>query len=352
MRRPGPNLRSLARDLALSVTTVSRALKDAPEVRPETRIRVKTAATAQGYVPDSGGVLLRTGRTMKVCSVLYTPDAGDGGDGGFLAQVESLAEGLSSSHYHLVVVTETGTETPLDPVRRVFDQRLADAVLFARTTPLDERVRYCQERGAPFVSFGRTEVLTPHAFVDHDDEAAVHDAVHHLARAGHRRIAFLSPPGPLTYLGLRRRGLRRALAELGLADDPALTRLVPPTVAASRAATAALLAERPEITAILGGSGRSVIGMIEGCLAAGRDTARDGLALVGFGGMPIHLTTDQRVTFYFQPQRRVGALLARHALALLDGADPATLQTILPYRRIDDIAAFRDVEDPATLAAW
>lgn len=352
MRRPGPNLRSLARDLGLSVTTVSRALKDAPEVRPDTRVRVKDAAAAQGYVPDTGGVLLRTGRTMKVCSVLYTPEAGDFGDSGFLAQVESLAEGLGPSSYHLVVVTETGAETPLDPIRRVFDQRLADAVLFARTRPLDDRVRYCQERGVPFVTFGRTEVLTPHAFVDHDDEAAVHDAVGRLLRAGHRRIAFLNPPGDLTYLGLRRRGYRRALAEFGYAEDPALVRIATPTVAGYRAAATDLFAAAPDVTAIIGAGAHSLIGLLEGLIATGRDTLIDGIELVGLGGMPIHLMSDQRVTFYFQPQRRVGAILARHALALLDGTDPADLQTVLAYRRIDDVAEFRRVVDPHTLAAY
>lgn len=351
MRRPGPNLRSLARDLGLSVTTVSRALKDAPEVRPATRARVQAAAAAQGYVPDTGGVALRTGRTMKICSVLYTPDVGDFGDGGFLAQVESLADGLSSSSYHLMVVTETGTETPLDPVRRVFDQRLADAVLFARTTPLDVRVRHCQERGVPFVTFGRTELLTPHAFVDQDDEAAVHDAVTRLVRAGHRRIAFLNPPGDLTYLGLRRRGYRRALSEAGLPEDAALTRIAPATVAGHRAVVAELLAAAPDVTALVGSGQHSIIGMLEGLLACGRDTLLDGIELVGFGGMPMHLISDQRVTFYFQPQRRVGAILARHVLALLDGADPAGLRTILPYARIDDIAEFRRVAHPRALAA-
>jgi len=351
LRRPGPNLRSLARDLGLSATTVSRALKDAPEVRPETRARVKEAATAQGYVPDTGGVYLRTGRTMKVCSVLYTPDVGDYGDGGFLAQVESLAEGLNSSSYHLVVVTETGAETPLDPIRRVFDQHLADAVMFARTTPDDARVRHCQERAVPFVTFGRTELPTPHAFVDHDDEAAVYDATSRLLRAGHRRIAFFNTPGALTYLGLRRRGYERALRDADVALDPTLIRMAGPTVAGHRVAVGQIFTEDPGVTALIGTNQQTVVGLLEGVLASGRDTVLDGIELVGFGGMPVHILSDQRVAFYFQPQQRVGAILASHVLALLDGADPAALQTVLPYRRIDDVAEFRRVDRPSALAA-
>lgn len=351
MRRPGPNLRSLARDLGLSTTTVSRALKDAPEVRPATRARVQAAAAAQGYVPDTGGVYLRTGRTMKVCSVLYTPDAGDFGDSGFLAQVESLAEGLGPSSYDLVVVTETGAETPLDPIRRVFDQHLADAVLFARTTPDDARVRHCQERGVPFVTFGRTALPTPHAFVDHDDESAVYDATIRLLRAGHRRIAFFNRPGDLTYLDLRRRGYDRAFADAGLVPDPVLSLVAPSTLAGHRAAAVELFAAEPDVTALVGSNPHTLIGLLEGVLASGRDTVLDGIELIGFGGTPVHILSDQRVAFYFQPQQRVGTILARHVLALLDGADPAALQTVLPYRRIDDIAEFRRVERVSTLAA-
>jgi LacI family transcriptional regulator len=351
MRRPGPNLRSLARDLGLSVTTVSRALKDAPEVRPETRARVQAAATAQGYVPDTGGIYLRTGRTMKVCSVLFTPDVTDFGDSGFLFQVESLAEGLGPSHYHLVVVTETAADTPLDPIRRVFEPPLADAVVFARTTPLDARARYCRERGYPFVTFGRTELPTPHAFVDHDDEAAVHDAVGRLAAAGHRRIALVNPPGDLTYLRFRLRGYRRALAEAGLPSDPALMLTAPASLSGHRDAAAGLLGRDHSVTAVVGSNQVTLRGLLEGVTAAGRDTLLDGIELVGFGGTPLHLLADQRVTYYFQPQRRVGALLARHVLALLGGGDPRDLATVLPYRRIDDVSEFRRVADLDSLSA-
>lgn len=164
------NLKTLADHLGLSVTTVSRALKDGPEVRPETIARVKEAAASFGYVPNIGGIHLRTGRTMKVCSILFAPEVGDYGDPGFLAQVESLSAGLEVSHYNLLVLAQTGRQTPLEAVRKVYEQRMADAVVFSRTLPLDERVRYCLERDFPFVSFGRTELQTPHAYVDHDDE--------------------------------------------------------------------------------------------------------------------------------------------------------------------------------------
>lgn len=347
MSRPRPNLRTLATELGLSVTTVSRALKDAPEVKPDTRARVKEAAEKLGYVPDIGGVYLRTGRTMKVASVLYTPEVGDYSDSGYLAQVECMAGVLDASDYNLLVMTQTAKQTPLDPVRRVFDQRLADAVVFSRTTPLDERARFCLEREYPFVTFGRTELLSPHAFVDRDDEGGVFDAVTRLAARGHRRIAFINPRGDLTYLGGRARGYRRGLAEAGLPEDASLVAQPDSSLRGNREAAAALLRQDSSITAVIGSNQTALVGILEGAQAAGREAARDGLVIAGFGGMPVHLLQERSILYYYQPQRDTGVVLAQHVLALLDGAPPESLGTVLPYRLVEDIAEFRrDLDAP------
>lgn len=343
-RRPA-NLKTLADHLGLSVTTVSRALKDGPEVRPETIQRVKEAAAAFGYVPNLGGVHLRTGRTMKVCSILFAPEVGDYGDPGFLAQVESLSTGLEPAQYNLLVLAQTRNQSELEPVRKVCEQRMADAVVFSRTTPMDERVRYCLERDYPFVTFGRTELQTPHAFVDHDDEGAVYDAVTHLAADGHRRIALINPLGNLTYLGHRLRGYQRALAESGLPWAPALSLRAELSVRAVREATRTLLTADRSVTALVCANQMSVIGALEGLMACGIDTVREGVTVVGFGGMPFRMLSEQRVVYYYQPQRRVGETLAHHVLALLEGQAPEGLTTILPYARIDNLGHFRNDEE-------
>lgn len=335
------NLKTLAEHLGLSVTTVSRALKDGPEVKPDTVQRVKEAAAELGYLPDAGGVYLRTGRTMKVCSIFFAPEVADYGDAGFLAQVESLSAGLEGEMYNLIVLAQTAGQTPLDPVRRVFQQRLADALVFSRTTPLDDRVRFCLEFKFPFVSFGRTELQTPHAYVDHDDEGGVFDAVTRLAAEGHKRIALYNPAGGLTYTGLRLRGYQRALAEAGLPWDKSLLIGSDLSVWASQGAVGELLARDGSVTAIVCANQLSMFGAMEAALERGIDPGRDGLRIVGFGGMPFRMPVERGVTYYYQPQRRDGEVLAHHLLAQLKGTPAAELQTVLPYQRIEDLQQFR-----------
>ena len=340
-----PNLRTIAEHLGLSVTTVSRALKDGPEVKPGTVAKVKAAAEQIGYQPDARGVMLRTGKTMQVCSILYSPEVGDYGDPGFLAQVESLAQGLEADRYSLVVLAQTSNKDPLEPVIRVHTQRMADAVVFSRTTSQDSRAKYCLQHDFPFVSFGRTELLTPHAFVDHDDEQAAYDAVKRLIADGHRKIGMIDPPENLTFFGYRKQGARRAMTEAGLDPESLIWMRSDVSVRAARDAPTTLFRTQRDATAIVCASQMTMIGALEALMELNMDTIRDGIGVVGFGGMPFRMLSKQKLAYYYQPQRHVGEVLARHLHDLMVGVPAQELQTLLPYRRIDDLAAFREGED-------
>ncbi|EJZ17429.1 LacI family DNA-binding transcriptional regulator, partial [Rhizobium sp. Pop5] len=61
--RERPTLKTIAFMTGLGVTTVSRALKDAPDIGAETKERVRMVARQLGYQPNRAGVRLRTGKT-------------------------------------------------------------------------------------------------------------------------------------------------------------------------------------------------------------------------------------------------------------------------------------------------
>ena len=95
-----PTLKTLAFMTGLGVTTVSRALKDAPEIGAETRRRVQLVAKQIGYRPNRAGVRLRTGRTNVISLVLNT-------DREIMSFVSDIIYGVSASTsetpYHLIV---------------------------------------------------------------------------------------------------------------------------------------------------------------------------------------------------------------------------------------------------------
>ena len=67
-----PTLKTIAVATGLAVATVSRALKDAPDIGEETKRRVRETAARLGYRPNRAGVRLRTGKTNVIALVLST----------------------------------------------------------------------------------------------------------------------------------------------------------------------------------------------------------------------------------------------------------------------------------------
>lgn len=191
-----PTLRTIAELTGFAVTTVSRALGGAPEIAQETRDRVHRVAAEIGYVPDRAAQRLRTGRT-NVISLILNPHEE------ILRFGSSLVSGLTSafrgSSFHLVVTPHFANTTQLEPVHHIVRNRLADGIVFSRTEPDDARAQFLIENKFPFVSHGRTELETPHAFVDFDNYEFAYEAVKRLVAAGRSRIAVILPPTQFTF---------------------------------------------------------------------------------------------------------------------------------------------------------
>ena len=148
-----PTLKTIAFMTGLGVTTVSRALKDAPEIGEETRRRVQLVARQVGYRPNRAGVRLRTGKTNVISLVLNTEEQ----VGGFVSDmIYGISEELAQTPYHLIVTPYSRNNDPLEPVRYVVETGSADGIIISRTEPKDTRVRYMTERGFPFATHGRT----------------------------------------------------------------------------------------------------------------------------------------------------------------------------------------------------
>ena len=142
-----PTLKTLAFMTGLGVTTVSRALKDAPEIGAETKRRVQLVAKQIGYRPNRAGVRLRTGKT-NVSSLIMSVETEVLGLTSHL--VYGISEYLSGSPYHLIVTPYTLRSDPLDPVRYIVETASADGIIFSRIEPQDARVvRVAEPRRAP-----------------------------------------------------------------------------------------------------------------------------------------------------------------------------------------------------------
>ncbi len=211
-----PTLKTIAQMTGLAVTTISRALNNAPELAQDTRDRVQKIAAEIGYLPDRAALRLKTGRT-NVVTLILEPDEQIYGFGTNL--VTGITEALRDTAYHLVITPLFRNVPPLDPVRHIVRNRMADGVIFSKTESFDERVRFLLDNDFPFVSHGRSQWPEPHAYVDFDNDSYAYGATKRLAAKGCRKVSIILPDSALNYTEHLRAGMARAAAETGIAFE-------------------------------------------------------------------------------------------------------------------------------------
>ncbi|WP_348648234.1 LacI family transcriptional regulator [Rhizobium sp. ARZ01] len=211
-----PTLKTIADMTGLAVTTVSRALGNAPQISEATRKRVHEVANEIGYLPDRAAQRLKTGRT-NVISVLLDPHEEILGFG--TSVIHGLARALQSTPYHLIVTPNFLEANSVDAVSYIIRNGMADGLILSRTEPFDPRVRLLLENGFPFVTHGRTEFTTPHAYVDFDNFAFAYEAVRRLITKGRRKVTIIPPPKQLTFCQHMLHGFMTAVREAGVAFE-------------------------------------------------------------------------------------------------------------------------------------
>jgi DNA-binding LacI/PurR family transcriptional regulator len=244
-------IRELARHLAISIGTVSRALNDRADVNPLTRERVRDAAAKLGYSPNQSGRSLRRGQTDLIGVIIPSGSDNTLINMVFLSVLAGLRRRLSEAALDLAIFLEDGGDDRLAPLRRVAEPGLVDALIIADTVRRDPRVDYLTKLTKPFVTFGRTQSSVRHAWIDPDFEGAVEGAVQHLVQLGHRRIALALPDLPTNYLGIIGQSYRRAMRRRARPVDEAWDLRRPAGLRGGLAAAEALLASDPSPTAVL-----------------------------------------------------------------------------------------------------
>ena len=211
-----PTLKTIAQMTGFAITTISRALNNAPELSQETRDKVQKVAAEVGYLPDRAALRLKTGRTNVIALVLE-PDEQIYGFGSSI--VSGLSEAVRNTAYHIVITPLFRNVEPIEPIRHIVRNRMADGVIFSKAESFDERIRFLIDNDFPFVSHGRTNWPEPHPFVDFDNEAYAYGATKRLAAKGCKKVSIILPDSALTYTDHLKSGMARAATEAGIAYE-------------------------------------------------------------------------------------------------------------------------------------
>jgi LacI family transcriptional regulator len=210
------SLKDLARELGVSIATVSRALRSSPEIGKEMQERVKELAKRLNYRPNPFAQSLRK-EAPKIIGVVvpnlvthYYANVLDG------IEAEARREGYS--------VIGANSHERYEDEAHVIDNFIGMHVegivaCLAQTTTDYSHFEQLANMGIPVVFFGRTCLTDRFSSVTANGDEAAQMATQHLIDTGSRRIAFLGGPNHLDMVRRRKHGYLEALRENRLPID-------------------------------------------------------------------------------------------------------------------------------------
>ncbi|MDO8122309.1 LacI family DNA-binding transcriptional regulator [Isoptericola sp. b490] len=319
----------VARAAGVSTATVSRALRDLPNVSAKTRERVRAVATELGYVASPSAASLASGRTRAIG--LISPWV----NRWFFANIIDGAErALRARGYDVLLYTfdiqRSGERPRIDPdvLRRRVDGILVVGLPLAR-----DELEALQGLGYPLVciGWGGSEEAT----VRLDDRVIGLEAVRYLIRLGHRVIGHVtgtpddvhpwSPPAD------RATGWREAMTEAGLEPDAGLMESGGFEVSGGRASVKALLARHPDLTAVFAASDEMAMGAILGLRDLGLRVPED-VSVMGVDGHELGELVG--LTTMSQPVDEQGWAAAELVLDMINGKTPPR-RVVFPARLVE-----------------
>ena len=313
-----PTLKTIAAETGLAIATVSRALKDAPDIGEETKRRVREAAERLGYRPNRAGVRLRTGKTNVIALTLSTESDVMNHTSRL---IYSNAESLRGSAYHLVVMPFFPDQDPMDPIRYIVETESADGVVMNQTTPDDPRVRYLAERGFPFATHGRTAMGLDHPYFDFDNEEFARIAVRALKARGRSRLLLIPPPRAQSYSGHMITGFADEAATQGLPFEVMESVHSDSPAAVIEAAVALRMTRNPPLDGLVVGSTTCAMVAVAGAESVGRVIGQD-FDLVAKEAILFLRRFRKEIIVVKEDVGRAGNFLARAVMAAIERRAP------------------------------
>lgn len=305
MRGAQVTIVDIARELGVSPSTVSRALKDHPEISEETRRRVKELARKYDYKPNTVALSLRHSRTNIIGLVI--PETVHY----FFSQVISGIEDITNDAGFQLMICQSDElyMREVKSVQALLDSRIDGLLVsLSKETKDFSHFRKVQERGLPIVFFDRIceQIETDRVIVDDFDGA--YKAVEHLISTGCTRIAHLGTSRELAIGRERYNGYIKALEDHGLKADERLI-VNCDTLDAAKQVTKRLIYELNPPDGIFAVNDLTAIGALQTIKANGFKIPDD-IAIVGFSNGIYSTMTDPPLTTVEQHGNKLGRTAA------------------------------------------
>jgi LacI family transcriptional regulator len=300
-----PTIRDVAKLARVGLMTVSRVINNKPSVRPSTLKKVNAAIVALGYQKNEAARLLKGQRAMLIG--LIVPDLSDA----FFAACAHTIQHIARAHGYMTLVAASERDRALEiqQAELMSSRKVSGLLVVTSTDGEDDRLQGLQKTGVAMVAFDRPLSGMQTDAVVVENRAGAEEAVRHLMKHGHKRIACVGYDENVYTVRERLDGYSNCMRAAGLKPMVALgISTLEGTKEWLRIALASV--ERP--TAIFSLNHRSSTFLLQALAETGLAIPQD-MAIVGFDDFDLAGIVTPPLTAVSQSPVE----LARRAMALM-----------------------------------
>lgn len=303
-------LKELAKELNLSVSTVSRALNDHPDLSDETKKKVKALAQKLHYAPN----LFARGFRLHETHILgvIVPNIAHQFTSTILKGILEEAELLG---YRVIISESKNDESKQIEMLQTMGQFGVDGILMslARKTTQIEQVLQVLER-VPTVLFDKVSSKLPCTQIVINEEEAAFNAVEHLIELGKQRIAIIKETENSYNSEKRFAGYLRALNHYGITvREKLILSTEDINISNGRRMANILLSLKKRPDAIFAITDNAAIGAIK-ALNKFKVKIPEEIAVVGFSNSTSSTIISPSLTTVDQPGDRIGRTAVKYLI--------------------------------------
>lgn len=308
----GVTLKQIAKQLNLSVATVSKALKGYSDVSPKTRERVEALVKELNYTPNLSAVSLRTAQSKTIGAIIPTVVHH------FFSEVIRgiLKEAEACGYMVILLQSDERYEMEKQQIDLLINKGV-DGILISLSneTKTDDALKKIQSRGIPVVLFDKISKNFTCSKVMIDDRLSAYNAVMHLLKKGYRKIAhFRGGYNPQNSID-RFLGYKKALEDFGIPFDESLVYVCDSNSDYEDGYNAAkdlLENSEKEVDALFTITDVLAVGAMKYCEDQGIKVPED-LAVIGFSNWFMSSVITPTLSTVYQP----GLEMGKKAVAIL-----------------------------------
>lgn len=313
-------MKDIARELGISVATVSRALNDSPRISPERRQQIQQYAREHNFTPNVLAESLRHSRVQpqKVIGVIV-PEFTHYYFSSILTGIEEAAS--ARGYYLMVALSDERYEREARICEQFHRQKVCGVIVSqAKDTKDYSHFQKLIDSGIPLVFYDRICTGVNASRVTVDDYMGAFNAVTHLIETGCRRIAFYGSPMQLEISKNRYNGYKDALLQHGMQIDESIISVCD-NRADAELITPRLLALDTPPDGFFAVNDDTAIGILYTVKHAGLRVPDD-VSICGFTNGQRAVACDPMLTTVEQRGHRVGEEAAEILIDKVEGLSP------------------------------